>query len=76
MIFYNTVKYDSEEHRVTFPADANTTTFNINVTDDNILDSDRYLYLQINSTSLPDGVVVGYPSRATIIITKGKHVML
>ena len=72
-ILYGGFVFVSETHVVSFSADVNTTVFNISITNDNILEGSRYLYITINNNSLPDGVVTGYPSHATIIVMKGKH---
>ena len=63
------------ETYVSFSTGMNTAVLNISVTSDNILESSKYLYIVINNNSLPDGVVTGYPSHATIIIMKGKCCM-
>ena len=60
--------YDSGPYIVTFPAGVTTTTFNVSINDDNILEYNENFTLTINSCPLPDGVSPGYPKEATVTI--------
>ena len=42
--------------------------FNISVTDDNVLETNEQFLLSIDPSSLPDGVTVGSISNATVTI--------
>ena len=44
------------------------TTFDISINDDNILEGDKNFMLNIGSSSLPPGVTHGDPSSATVTI--------
>ena len=60
--------YDSGPYTATFPPGVTTTTFNVSINDDNILEYNENFTLTFNSCSLPDGVYPGYPKEATVII--------
>jgi len=62
---------------VLFPTGAKSATFNLNVaTNDRVLGGYRYIYFVITSASLPDGIVIGYPGQAAVIITGGNKLCL
>ena len=46
-----------------------TATFDIPITDDNILEGDEDFMITINGTALPPGVTPGDPDEATVTIT-------
>ena len=60
--------YTSGPYTVTMPAGMTTATFNIPITDDNILEGDENFMLTINETSLPTGVTRGTPGEVTVTI--------
>ena len=60
--------YDSGPYTVTFPAGQTTATFNVPITDDNILEGDENFMLTINGTLLPNGITRGMPGEATVTI--------
>ena len=45
-----------------------TASFNISITDDNILENNEDIQIEITNSSLADEVVVGYPGEATVTI--------
>ena len=59
--------YTSGPYAVTFPAGITIASFDVPITDDMILEIDENFMLAINS-SLPNGVTLGAPSDATVII--------
>ena len=59
--------YTFGPYTVMFPAGETTTTFNVPITDDMILDGNENFMLTINQT-LPDGVTCGDPFEATVNI--------
>ena len=60
--------YVSGPYSVTIPAGKNNGSFRISITNDNIRENNETFYLVIDSSSLPDGVIVGTPSQAIITI--------
>ena len=62
--------YTSGPYTVTFPAGQTNATFNIPINDDNNFfeGAIENFMLIIISSLLPNGVVVGHPIRATVII--------
>ena len=60
--------YTSGPYTVTFPAGQTTTTFDVPINDDNILEGNENFMLTISPSSLPINVVVGDPSQATVTI--------
>ena len=59
--------YTSGPYTVTFPAGITIASFDVPITDDMILEINENFMLAINS-SLPNGVTIGAPSDATVII--------
>ena len=59
--------YTSGPYSVTFPAGVMRVPFNILINDDNIFEDNENFTLTVNS-SLPTGVMVGYPAEATLTI--------
>ena len=59
--------YTSGPYTVTIPAGVTTATFSVPITDDMILEGDEDFMLTIDP-SLPDGVMLGTPSEATVTI--------
>ena len=55
-------------YTVVFFAGINSSQLNILINDDNILEADETFNLNINQSSLPDGVVVVDPSQVTVTI--------
>ena len=62
------VDYNSGPYTVTFPAGVTTVSFNIPITDDNVLENNEDIQIEINVSSLPSRVFVGNPSQATVTI--------
>ena len=62
------VDYNSGPYSVTFPAGVTTASFNIPITDDNILENNEDIQIEINVSSLPSRVSVSNPSQATVTI--------
>ena len=60
--------YHSGPYTVTFPAGATMATFNIPITDDNILERRENFILTINLSSLPGGVTRSDPGQTTVTI--------
>ena len=59
--------YTSGPYTVTFPAGQTTATFSVPINDDDILEEEEDFMLTIDP-SLPDGVIRGTPSEATVTI--------
>ena len=51
------------------PAGERNGSFEISIIDDKMLESDELFDLNINTNTLPDGIIVGSPDTATVIIT-------
>ena len=51
------------------PAGERNGSFEISIIDDKMLESDELVDLNINTNTLPDGITVGSPDTATVIIT-------
>ena len=67
--------YHSGPYTVKFPTGVATTTFNISINNDNVLEDNENFTLTINSSSLPGNVTVGNPGEATVtIVDDGRHV--
>ena len=60
--------YTSGPYTVTFPAGSTTATFDVPITDDNILEGSENFILTIVQTSLPSNVTASNPGEATVII--------
>ena len=60
--------YTSGPYTVTFPAGQTTATFDVPINDDNILEGNEDFILNIDGTSLPNGVTAGSPDEATVTI--------
>ena len=67
--------YTSGLYTVTFPAGQTTTTLNIPINDDDILEIDENFMLTINQTSLPTDVTHGNPGQATVTIVDNDRKM-
>ena len=62
------VDYISGPFRVTIPAGQTTATFDVPITNDNTYEENESFKLSIVQSSTPDGVRVGNPRRATVVI--------
>jgi len=62
------VDYNSGPYPVTFPAGATSVTFDVPITDDNILEGIENFMLTIDQSSLPTGVNHGDPGKVTVTI--------
>ena len=62
------VDYVSGPFRVTIPPGETTATFDVAITNDNTYEEDENFRLSIVRSSTPDGVRVGNPRRATVVI--------
>ena len=60
--------YGSGSYQVTFTTGETISSFNVPITDDNVVEDDETIDLTIQSTSLPNRVSVINPSQATITI--------
>ena len=60
--------YDSGPYSVTIPAGQTTTTFDVPINNDDILEGNENFTLTINEPSLPTGVTRGDPGQATVTI--------
>ena len=60
--------YDSGPYSVTFVTEETSASFDVPITDDDILENDENFKLSINSTSLPKDVTVGDPSDISVTI--------
>ena len=60
--------YGSGSYQVTFTAGETISSFNVPITDDNVVEDDETIDLTIQSTSLPNRVSVTNPSQANITI--------
>ena len=58
----------SGPYTVTIPVGQTTATFNVPINDDDMLEGNENFMLTVSSSSLPDGVALGTPSEATVII--------
>ena len=65
--------YTSGPYTVTFPAGQTNATFNVPINDDNILEGNENFMLTINSSLLPDDVLLGDPNQATVTIMDDDH---
>jgi len=63
------VDYDSGPYNATFRRHVTSSTFDIPINDDNILEHDEQFSLTINSSSLPNGFTVGNLSQAEVTIS-------
>jgi len=62
------VDYNSGPYPVTFPAGLTSVTFDVPITDDNILEGSENFMLTIDQSSLPTNVNRGDPDEATVTI--------
>ena len=62
------VDYDSGPYTVTFPAGETSVSFDVPITNDNILEGDETFTVAVDPSSLPNDVEVGDPSSATVTI--------
>ena len=62
------VDYNSGPYIVTFPAGVTTASFNISITDDNILENNEDIQVEINVSSLHSTISVSNPGQATVTI--------
>ena len=60
--------YDSGPYTVTIPAGQTNATFNVPITDDNILEGNENFTLTINTSSLSNGVTRDDLNQATVTI--------
>ena len=60
--------YGSGSYQVTFIAGETIGSFDVPITNDNVVEDDETIYLTIQSTSLPNRVSVTNPSQANITI--------
>ena len=60
--------YGSGSYQVTFTAGETISSFDVPITDDNVVEDDETIYLTIQSTSLQNRVSVTNPSQANITI--------
>ena len=60
--------YTSGPYNVTFPAGSTSVSFDVNVTNDDILESNETFNLNIISSSVPDQVIIGNPKQSTVTI--------
>ena len=60
--------FTGSPYSITFPAGATTASFNISVTDDNILEDNEDIEVEIIVSSLPSRVGVSNPGQATVTI--------
>ena len=63
--------YDSGPYSVTFVAGQTTFTFDVSISNDNILEGNENFILNINPSSPPTDVTVGNPGQATVTIVEG-----
>ena len=70
--------YNSGPYTVQFNVGVTNSSFNVMITDDNILENDETFNLNINTSSLPNAVTVGAPDQATVTIpaNDGKYSIL
>ena len=57
------------EPSLVIPAGERNGSFEISIIDDKILENDESFNLNINTNTLPDGITLGSPDTATVIIT-------
>ena len=62
--------YNSGPYPVTIPAGETSVTFDVPITDDNILEGNENFMLTIDQSSLPTGVIRGDPSESTVTIVE------
>ena len=62
------IDYDSGPYTVSFPAGMTSISFDVPITDDNILENNEQFHL-IFSNTLPDHVTIGNPSQTIVTIT-------
>ena len=60
--------YVSGPYTVTFPAEVVKRSFNVDIKDDRILESNEMFKLSINSNTLPNRVNISNPSKVTVTI--------
>jgi len=64
------VDYNSGPYNVMIPAGVTSVTFDVPITDDNILEGNENFMLTINQSSLPTGIICGIPDSATVTIVE------
>lgn len=62
------VDYGSGPYMVTFPAGSTTSSFDIPITDDDVVEDDETIVLSIQTASLPSEVYLGRRSETTVYI--------
>ena len=62
------IDYNSGPYTVIIPANVDEVSFSIFITNDNKKEENETFHLVIDSSSLPDGVIVDTPSQAVITI--------
>jgi len=67
------VDYNSGPYPVIFPAGVTSVTFDVPITDDNILEGSEKFMLTVDQSSLPDYVFHGNPGEATVTIVDDDH---
>ena len=67
--------YSPGPYMLTIPSGDISVSFNLSITDDDILETKEEFLLSIDPSSLPDGVTVGSEGNTTVIIVdnNGKH---
>ena len=60
--------YSSGAYAVTFTAGVTTVSFDVLITDNNILESNMNFSIAIDPSSLPNRVIVGNPDQASVTI--------
>ena len=68
IVFFLTGDYEYGPYNVTFTFGETTTTFIINITDDNIVENTEDFRLTIDQSSLPSEVTLGSIAEATVSI--------
>ena len=55
-------------HTINFDAEMTSVQFNVSINDDNIYEGNETFNLSINSSTLPNKVIVGNPGQTTVTI--------
>ena len=69
MEYVGGMDYNSGPYSVQFNARVTRVPFNVMINNDNVLEDDETFNLNINTSSLPNGVTVGDPSLTTVTIS-------
>lgn len=69
LLLLGNVDYDSGPYAVTFPAGMASTSFNVPIIDDNVVELVEQFDLTIDTSSLPNGFTVDDPSQVMVTIT-------